>query len=171
MERRVHDKVASTGELLGIEATALHPDEKEYSEGNYVVSFEGEIEVQAETQVKAENQAYDQLSHLGQITVVTFKKEEEWVRQELICPDNINMNPTKLFRGHIRYSNNRNVCTHDKDSSCSHNKDNSCSHNIRNFHNIRKMDMHYKMGMTPRYNKEQEYIPRTPSPKEAKLLK
>jgi hypothetical protein len=62
---------------LGIEATALHPDEKEYSEGNYVVSFEDEIEVQAETQVKAENQAYDQLSHLGQITVVTFKKEEE----------------------------------------------------------------------------------------------
>ena len=77
MERRVHDKVASTGELLGIEATALHPDEKEYSEGNYVVSFEGEIEVQAETQVKVENQAYDQLSHLGQITVMAFKKEEE----------------------------------------------------------------------------------------------
>ena len=183
VERRVHDKVASTGELLGIEATALHPDEKEYSEGNYVVSFEGEIEVQAETQVKAENQAYDQLSHLGQITVVTFKKEEEWVRQELICPDNINMNPTKLFRGHIRYSNNRKVCSPDMDSSYSHNirdshdfhnMGSSYSHNIRDshdFHNIRKMDIHNKMGMAPHYNKEQEYIPRTPSPKEAKLLK
>jgi hypothetical protein len=67
VERRVHDKVASTGKILGIEATALHPDEKEYPEGNYIVSFEGKIMVQAETQVKAENQAYDQLSHLGQI--------------------------------------------------------------------------------------------------------
>ena len=93
------------------------------------------------------------------------------------------MNPTKLFRGHIRYSNNHKVCTHDKDSSCSHNILNShnirkmgssYSHNIRNIHNfrnIRKMDIHYKMGMAPRYNKEQEYIPRTPSPKEPKLLK
>ena len=76
VERRVQDKVVSTGKLLAIEAMLLHPDEKEYSEGNYVVSFEGEIEVQAETQVEAENQAYDQLSHLGQITVVAFKKEE-----------------------------------------------------------------------------------------------
>ncbi len=77
VERKVHDKVASLGEVLGIEATPLHPDEKEYSEGNYIVSFEGEIEVQAETQVKAENQAYDQLSHLGQITVVAFKKDQK----------------------------------------------------------------------------------------------
>jgi hypothetical protein len=84
------------------------------------------------------------------------------------------MNPKKLFRGHIRYSNNHKVCTHDKDSSCSHNILNS--HNIRKMgssysRNIRKMDIHYKMGMAPRYNKEQEYIPRTPLPKEAKLLK
>jgi len=81
------------------------------------------------------------------------------------------MNPTKLFRGHIRYSNNRKVCTHNMDSFCSHNMDNSCSHNIRNFHNIRKMDIHNKMGMAPRYNKDQEYKLRTLSPKEAKLLK
>ena len=74
LEKKVHDRIASLGEVLGVEATALHPKEKEYSEGNYIVSFEGEIEVQAETQVKAENQAYDQLSHLGQITVVAFKK-------------------------------------------------------------------------------------------------
>jgi hypothetical protein len=74
VERRVHDKIASLGEVLGIEATALHPDEKENSEGNYVVSFEGEITVEAETQVKAENQGYDLLSHLGQITVVAFKE-------------------------------------------------------------------------------------------------
>ena len=52
------------------------PDEKEYLEGNYVVSFEGEITVEAETQVKAENQGYDLLSHLGQITVVAFKKRK-----------------------------------------------------------------------------------------------
>jgi hypothetical protein len=73
-EEKVHDKMASLGEVLGVEATALHPSEKEYSEGNYVISFEGEITVQAETQVKAENQSYDLLSHLGQITVVAFKK-------------------------------------------------------------------------------------------------
>ena len=76
------------------------------------------------------------------------------------------MNPTKLLRGHIRYSNNRKVCSPDMDSSYSHNIRDS-----HDFHNIRKMDIHNKMGMAPRYNKEQEYIPRTPSPKEAKLLK
>jgi hypothetical protein len=74
VEKKVHDKIAFLGEALGVEATALHPDEKEYSERNYVVSFEGEITVVAETQVKAENQGYDLLSHLGQITVVAFKK-------------------------------------------------------------------------------------------------
>jgi len=62
---------------LGAETRVLHPNEKEYSEGNYVVTFEGEITVEAETQVKAENQAYDQLSHLGKITVVAFKREED----------------------------------------------------------------------------------------------
>ncbi len=77
VERRVHDRVVSMGEVLCIEATFLHPDERNLGEENYVVSFEGEIEVQAETQVKAENQGYDLLSHLGQITVVAFKKEEE----------------------------------------------------------------------------------------------
>ena len=77
MERRVHDKVAILGEILGIEATFLHPDQRDLGEENYVVSFEGEIEVEAETKEMAENQAYDQLSHLGQITVVAFKKEGE----------------------------------------------------------------------------------------------
>jgi hypothetical protein len=76
VERRVQDRVASHGEMLGIEAMFLHPDQRDHGEENYVVSFEGEIEVEAETQVKAENQAYDQLSHLGQITVVAFKKGE-----------------------------------------------------------------------------------------------
>ena len=50
---------------------------KDHGEENYVVSFEGEIEVGAETKELAENQAYDRLSHLGQITVMAFKKEEE----------------------------------------------------------------------------------------------
>lgn len=74
VERRVHDKIANLGEVLGIEARHLRPDEKEYSNGNYVVKFEGEIEVGAETKELAENQAYDQLSHLGQVTVEAFKK-------------------------------------------------------------------------------------------------
>ena len=77
MERRLHDKIAILGEILGIEATPLHPDLITVGEENYIVSFEGKITVQAETQVKAENQAYDQLSHLGQITVMAFKKEGE----------------------------------------------------------------------------------------------
>jgi hypothetical protein len=75
VEKKVHDKIASLGEVLDIEATFLHPDQRNLGEEDYVVGFEGEIEVQAETKVKAKNQAYDQLSHLGQITVVAFKKE------------------------------------------------------------------------------------------------
>jgi hypothetical protein len=77
VERRVEDRIAILGEMLGIEATFLHPDQKDHGEENYVVSFEGEIMVGAETKKLAENQVYDQLSHLGQITVVAFKKEEE----------------------------------------------------------------------------------------------
>ena len=76
-EKKVQDKIASLGEVLGIEATFLHPDQRDLGEENYVVGFEGEIEVGAETKEMAENQAYDQLSHLGQITVMAFKKEEE----------------------------------------------------------------------------------------------
>jgi len=75
VERRVQDKIASLGEVLDIEATFLHPDQRDLGGENYVVGFEGEIEVGAETKELAENQAYDQLSHLGQITVVAFKKE------------------------------------------------------------------------------------------------
>jgi len=62
---------------MDIEATLLRADESHLGEENYVVSFEGEITIQAETQVEAENQGNDLLSHLGQITVVAFKKEEE----------------------------------------------------------------------------------------------
>jgi hypothetical protein len=77
VEKKVHDRIASLGEVLGIEATFLHPDQRDLREENYVVSFEGEITVVAETKELVENQAYDQLSHLGQITVLAFKKEEE----------------------------------------------------------------------------------------------
>ena len=73
-EKKAYDKVSSLGNVLRIEATVLHPYEKEYSQGNYTVSFEGEIEVQAETKVNAENKVYDQLSHLGQVTVEAFKR-------------------------------------------------------------------------------------------------
>ena len=73
-EKKAYDKVSSLGNVLRIEATVLHPDQEKYSQGNYIVSFEGETEVQAETKVNAENQVYDQLSHLGQVTVEAFKK-------------------------------------------------------------------------------------------------
>ncbi len=73
-EKKVYDKVSSLGNVLRIEATAVHPDESNHGEKNYIVSFEGEVEVQAETKMKAENQAYDRLSHLGQVTVEAFKK-------------------------------------------------------------------------------------------------
>ncbi len=74
VKKKLHDRIDSLGEVLSVEATPIHPDLRTLGEENYVISFEGEIMVQAETQVKAENQAYDQLSHLGQITVVGFKK-------------------------------------------------------------------------------------------------
>ena len=74
VERRVHDKVAFSFEVLGVDATFLHPDESNLGEENYIVSFEGEIMVEAETKVNAENQVYDQLSHLGEVTVEAFKK-------------------------------------------------------------------------------------------------
>jgi hypothetical protein len=73
-EKKAYDKVSSLGNVLRIEATVLHPDEKEYLQGNYIVSFEGEIMVEAETKVNAENQVYDQLSHLREVTVEAFKK-------------------------------------------------------------------------------------------------
>jgi hypothetical protein len=74
VEKKIHDRIASLGEVLGIEATFLHPDQRDLGEENYVVGFEGEITVEAETEVKAENQGNDLLAHLGQITVVAFKK-------------------------------------------------------------------------------------------------
>lgn len=77
VERKVHDKIAFMGRILDIEATILHSDDKDFKQGNYVVSFEGEITVQAETKELAENQVYERLSHLGQITVLAFKKNGE----------------------------------------------------------------------------------------------
>ncbi len=74
VEKRVHDKVAVLGQVFRIDAKPLHSDEREPGDGNFVVSFEGEIMVRAETKEMAENQAYDQLSHLGQITVMAFKE-------------------------------------------------------------------------------------------------
>jgi len=76
VEKKIHDRIASLGEVLSVETTVLHPDQRNLGEENYVVSFEGEITVEAETQVRAEKQGYDLLSHLGQITVVAFKKEK-----------------------------------------------------------------------------------------------
>jgi hypothetical protein len=76
-EKKAYDKVSSLGNVLRIEATVLHPDQRDLGEENYVVGFEGVITLEAETKELAENQAYDQLSHLGQITMMAFKKEEE----------------------------------------------------------------------------------------------
>ena len=72
-EKKVQDKIAPLGKVLGIEAASVRPDEREFGEGNYVVSFEGEITLQAETKEEAENKGYDMLAHLGQITVVAFE--------------------------------------------------------------------------------------------------
>lgn len=77
VERKVHDKIASMGKILDIEVTALYSDDKDFKQGNYVVSFEAEMTAQAETKELAENQAYDRLSHLGQITAVAFEKDGE----------------------------------------------------------------------------------------------
>lgn len=52
----------------------VHPAENNHKEENYVVSFEGEIMVQAESKEKAENQAYDRLASLGQVAVMAFMK-------------------------------------------------------------------------------------------------
>jgi len=73
VERKIQDKMALLGKVLDIEAEALRPDDRKFGEGNYVVSFEGEITLQAETKEQAENKVYDMLAHLGQITVVAFE--------------------------------------------------------------------------------------------------
>ncbi len=80
--------MASLGKVLDVEATLLHPNERDPGKGNYVVSFEGEISVQADTREKAENQGYDLLAHLGQITVVAFKKEEEQLKRDYVSTRN-----------------------------------------------------------------------------------
>ena len=73
VERKIQDKMAHLGKVLDIEAEALRPDERKFGEGNYVVSFEGEITLQAESKEQAENKVNDMLAHLGQITVVAFE--------------------------------------------------------------------------------------------------
>jgi hypothetical protein len=77
VEKKLQNKIAPFGKAFGVEATILHPNERDTGEENYAVSFEGEIAVQADTREKSENQGYNLLSQLGQITVVAFKKEEE----------------------------------------------------------------------------------------------
>lgn len=79
-EKKVHDRVVSLGEVFEIEATPLRSDESSLTEKKYVVGFEGEITVQAESKEKAENQAYDRLAHLGQVTVVAFNEQEAQAR-------------------------------------------------------------------------------------------
>ena len=74
VEKKVHDRLISLGKVLDIVASPSDADWRNLGPENYVVSFEGEITVQAETDVEAENQAYDRLSHLGHITVVAFKE-------------------------------------------------------------------------------------------------
>ncbi len=75
-EKKTYDKVSSLGEVLRIEARILYPHEKNLGQENYVVSFEGEIMVEAETKVNAESQIYDQLSHFREVTVVGFRREQ-----------------------------------------------------------------------------------------------
>ena len=75
-ERKVYDKISCVGEALDINATAVHPDESNLAKENYIVSFEGEIVIEAESKLNAENQGYAQLSHIGEVTIEAFKKEE-----------------------------------------------------------------------------------------------
>ena len=74
VEGKVHDRVDRLGDVLEIEATALHSDKDNPDAENYVVRFEGEMMIQAETDVEAENQAYDRLAHLGYVNTVAFKE-------------------------------------------------------------------------------------------------
>ncbi len=77
VEKRVRRKGASIGKVFDIEASPIHPAGNNNKEENYVLSFEGEITIQAESKEKAENQAYDWLANLGQVTVVALKDEED----------------------------------------------------------------------------------------------
>ena len=74
VEGKVHDRVDRLGDVLEIEATVLHPDNDNLDAENYVVRFEGEMMIQAETDVEAENQAYDRLAHSGYVNTVAFKE-------------------------------------------------------------------------------------------------
>ena len=73
-EKKVRDRVAIMGQVFRIEARLLRSDESNHKGENYVVSFEGEITVEAESKELAEDQAYDRLSHLGRVTVMAFKE-------------------------------------------------------------------------------------------------
>ena len=73
VEEKICNKIAPLGKVLDVEATPLRPGDRKFGEENYVVSFEGEMKVQAGTKEEAENKAYDMLAHLGQITVVAFE--------------------------------------------------------------------------------------------------
>ncbi len=74
VEKRVRDRIMPLGRVFRVDAEPLRPDDKTSAGENYVVSFEGEFTVQAETKEKAENRAYDTVSHLGQVTVVAFER-------------------------------------------------------------------------------------------------
>ncbi len=74
VEKRVRDRITPLGKVFRIDAEPLRPDDKTPTGENYVVSFEGEFTVEAETKEKAENKAYDTVAHLGQVTVVAFEK-------------------------------------------------------------------------------------------------
>ncbi len=74
VEKRVRDRVSARGKVFRIDAEPLRSDDRTPAGENYVVSFEGEVTVQAETKEKAENQAYDMLADLGQVTPVAFDK-------------------------------------------------------------------------------------------------
>ena len=71
---KVHDRMVSLGKVLDVVATEVHPHGRNLRKENYGVSFEGEIALQAKTDVDAENQAYKRLSHLGQVRVAAFRR-------------------------------------------------------------------------------------------------
>ncbi len=74
VEKRVRERITALGKVFRIDAKRLDSDDKSPRGENYVVTFEGEFTVQAETKEKAENKAYDIVGHLGQVSVAAFER-------------------------------------------------------------------------------------------------
>ncbi len=73
-EKRVRDRITPLGKVFRVDVEPLRPGDKTPTGEDYVVRFEGEFTVQAETKEKAESKSYDIVAYLGQVTVTAFEK-------------------------------------------------------------------------------------------------